>query len=224
MKTTNDKSATIAFSFIQLAFRDYIAARFLINNGFLLQGLTLSSTAIEKYIKVILVLNGKTKKEMKVHLNNVDKLKMELASCYYDVTRFMDDHFLDILGKMYTIRYYDDIIKPVTIGFFINQFLGELDYIVNIFETKIITGLKRADGGPIKTAYKRAIDDEDPSLFENNYILKGINKKEHMEKLDTGYFINIQPETLASGETEGFGRNIKNQYLGQISLINVKFQ
>jgi HEPN domain-containing protein len=224
MKTTNNKSSEIAFSFIELAFRDYIAARYLINNGFLLQGLTLASTTVEKYIKVILVLNGKTKREMQVHLNNINKLKIELANCYYDVTKLMDDRFLDILGKIYTIRYYDDIIKPVTIGFFINQFLGELDYIVNIFETKIITEIKRANGEPIKTAYKRAIDAEDPTLFENNYILLGLTKKEHMEKSDTGYALNIRPESLASGEIEAFGHNIINKYDGQIAFIDIQLQ
>jgi HEPN domain-containing protein len=223
MNTTNNKSVEIAFSFIQLAFRDYIAARFLINNGFLLQGLTLASTTIEKYIKVILILNGKTKKQMNVHLNHIDKLKKELAGCYYDVTKLMDDRFLDILSKIYTIRYYDDIVTPVTIGFFINQFLGELDYIVNIFETKVITDIKLNNGTILLTAYKRAINEEDPTLFENNYILNGLSKKEHMEKPDTGYAINIRPESLAVGENEVFGHNISNKYDGRIAYIDIKY-
>lgn len=223
MKTINNSSSETAFSFIELAFRDYIAARFLINNGLLLQGLTLASTTVEKYIKVVLILNGKTKKEMKVHLNNIDKLKKELADCYYDVTKLIDSRFLDILGKVYTIRYYDDIITPITIGLFINQFLGELDYVVNMFETQVITDVKRANGEIVRTGYKRAIDEKDPALFEGNYILNGLNKKDHMEKPDTGYAINIRPESLVSGEIEVIGQNVTNKYNGQIAFIDIKF-
>ena len=37
----------IAYSLIDVGYRDYIAARFLLNNRFTVQGLTLASTAIE---------------------------------------------------------------------------------------------------------------------------------------------------------------------------------
>ena len=35
---------------MELGYIDYIAARFLLNNDFMQQGITLSSTAVEKYI------------------------------------------------------------------------------------------------------------------------------------------------------------------------------
>src|SRR5690606_25191579 len=110
---------TQAYSLIQLGFNDYIAARHLINNGYILQGVTLASTAVEKYLKVILVSKGKTKKDIGVHLDRIDKLKQQLDECYADFTNKIDERFLEILGKAYKARYYDDIKAPITIGFFI---------------------------------------------------------------------------------------------------------
>lgn len=44
-----------------------------------------------------------------------------------------------------------------------------------------------------------------------------------MEQFDTGYAVNIRPESLATGEIEVFGYNITNKYDGQITLIDVMF-
>lgn len=46
---------------LDLGYRDYIAARFLLNNKFIIQGLTLASTALEKYLKSLIVLTSKEK-------------------------------------------------------------------------------------------------------------------------------------------------------------------
>lgn len=48
---------TTGYSFAELAYRDYIAARFLLNNHFIVQGLTLASTAVEKYLKAVIAFN-----------------------------------------------------------------------------------------------------------------------------------------------------------------------
>jgi len=45
------------YALMDLAYRDYIAARFLLNNHFIVQGLTLASTAVEKYLKAVIVFN-----------------------------------------------------------------------------------------------------------------------------------------------------------------------
>lgn len=217
-------AGTNAYSLIVLGYRDYIAARVLLNRNYIVQGLTLASTAVEKYIKVLLVANGLTKSQINVHLDKLDKLKAALSSCYYDITQKIDDRFLSILGKVYSIRYYDDIKQPVTIGFFVNQFVGELDYVINLFETIVITGLRNEHGNLISTPYHQAISDKDKDLFENNYILNGLSKKEHMEKEDTGFAIHVHPDTLAHGELTVTATKIKNEYDGRIWEINLKFQ
>ena len=50
-------------SLMDLGYRDYIAARFLLNNKFIIQGLTLASTALEKYLKSLIVLTSKEKEK-----------------------------------------------------------------------------------------------------------------------------------------------------------------
>ena len=44
---------------MDLGYRDYIAARLLLNNHMIIQGLTLASTSVEKYLKALIVFNLK---------------------------------------------------------------------------------------------------------------------------------------------------------------------
>ena len=161
---------------IMQAYDDYLASRFLLNNNFGMQGSILASTSIEKYLKAILiVLKGEF---AKVHLDNFIKLKSQFDDTEYGIIfDYIDRVFFDILGKAFTFRYYDNIIDPQTIGFFINQFLGELDFTVHLFEN-----LFRCDigGKEWKSPYKRAIDEKLKNLFDCNYILNKIDKKTFM--------------------------------------------
>jgi len=214
-----------AFSLISLGYDDYIAARYLIHGGYILQGVTLASSSVEKYLKAILAMYGKEKKDMGVHLNKIEKIKKLLADCYYDITEKIDSRFLKILGDAYNIRYYDDLKETVTIGFFINQFIGELDYTINLIETKVIEGVHDSNGKSISTAYKRDIEEKNVDLFLNNYILSGITKKEHMEKVDNGFGIFINPDYIISGNILVQAKNIYNSYDdGKITIIKMDFK
>ena len=52
-----------------LGYRDYIAARFLLTHDFLFQGAMLASTAVEKYLKAVLVSQGL---KARGHLDNLE--------------------------------------------------------------------------------------------------------------------------------------------------------
>jgi hypothetical protein len=212
-----------AFSLLQLGFNDYIAARHLINSKYILQGVTLASTALEKYLKVILVSKGKTKKDIGVHLDKIDKLKKHLDECYTDFTNKIDERFLQILGKAYKVRYYDDIKDPITIGFFTKQFLCELDYTIALFENVIYKDVKDEKGNQILTLYKRNVQERNPDLVLNNYLFSGMTKKDFMEQVDEGFCIYINPHRW-DGNILVEGRGIKNTYNGRITLINVNFE
>ena len=205
-------------TFISLGYRDYIASRFLLNNGYYFQGLTLASSAVEKYIKAVLALNEKNKK---VHLDNLSNLTNILSESYFDFTIYFDKRFMDFLGKAYQIRYYDKLKEPISIGFFVNQFLGELDFIIDFFENNVILELRDEKGFFFKSQYKREIDNINPDLFLSNYILNGITKKKHMEKPDIGVGMYFNPQST-NGEINVFGKDIVNEYDGIISEI--KFQ
>ncbi len=72
------KKQTVSSSLTDLGFRDYVAARFLINKEFIIQGLTLASTAVEKYLKAIIVVNLKEKERYNYHFDNFIKLRSVL--------------------------------------------------------------------------------------------------------------------------------------------------
>ncbi|MFT4155148.1 hypothetical protein [Parafilimonas sp.] len=117
---------------ISLGYRDYIASRFLLNNNYILQGTVLASSAVEKYLKAGLAMNGKRLK--KFHLDSLGQFKSLYSQTpYHMMFDVLDPVFLEILGKAYKYRYYDEntITKPDTIGFLINQFLGTLDFTVD---------------------------------------------------------------------------------------------
>ena len=195
-------------SLAELGYRDYIAARFLLNNRFIIQGLTLASSAVEKYLKALLVITANQEEKINVHLDNIKKLKNILAKYNIDVTENFDPVFQSILEKAYKIRYYDTLKKPIFIGFFLNQFIGELDYTIDSLE-------KRTN---INLLYTRAIRDKEPHLFKNNYILKKQSKKDFMEKPDFAFSIHIKIDSSVQTIETVMGKSgIRNKYDGCIT-------
>lgn len=196
-------------SLIDLGYRDYIAARFLLNNKFIIQGLTLASMALEKYLKSLIVLTSKEKEKYNYHLDNIEKLKNILARNYHDVTRKFDPVFLNILEKVYKIRYYDNLKEPLFIGFYLNQFIGELDDTIHSLEQLF----------PNTSPYTRAVKNNTHHLYENNFILNKLNKKEFMEKPDTGFSVRIAVGSQVFTESTVEGKDISNKYEGQIATF-----
>lgn len=80
-KKRNMTNNEFAYSLLSTGYDDYIASRRLLWNDYHMQGLTLASSAVEKYLKAILAVNGKTKKEMGVHLDRWDKLELLIKDC-----------------------------------------------------------------------------------------------------------------------------------------------
>jgi hypothetical protein len=204
----------IGSSLVDLGYRDYIAARFLLNNEFIIQGLTLSSTAVEKYLKALIVFTSTEKVRYNYHFDNLAKLKAILAKKGQDVTTKFDPVFLFILEKAYKIRYYDRLKEPIEIGFFLNQFIGELDSTVHFLETLDTPGL----------LYQRGIQKKDPHLYQNNFILNRQDKREFMEKPDTAVAINIQIGSSTTVEKHVVGRDVVNRYEGRLAIFTDPFE
>lgn len=206
-----------ARNLIMLAYDDYLCSRFLINNKFILHGVTSASTAIEKYFKAILMVKIGTVE--KVHLNKINKLRAQFKIAEYDeLFDYLDEVFLSILGKAYKFRYYDNIKEPDTIGFFVNQFLGELDHTVYKLEQLFI--VKKQNGSDWQSPYKKAINKKDQRLFENNFILNRIDKKEFMEEETDGFALFFDPYIYESYILEST-QKLPVQYNDKILPINV---
>lgn len=208
--TTWAERQLIGSSLIHLGYRDYIASRFLLNNELIIQGLTLASTSVEKYLKALIVFNSKEKEKINYHFDHLIKLQNLLEKNHYDVTKKFDPVFLNILQEAYKIRYYDNLKKPIKIGFFLNQFIGELDNTIHFLETSGANGLY----------YQQAIKNNDPMLYQNNYILGKENKKKFMERPDTAFAIHIQIGSSSHIEHNVVGKNIINKYEGRLAIFS----
>ena len=199
---------------VDLGYRDYIAARLLLNNHLLIQGLTLASTAVEKYLKAIIVFNLKKKEKCLFHLDRFKSLKKLLNKVNNDVTVEFDSVFLNILQDAFRIRYYDKINDPIFMGFYINQFIGELDYSIDFIERFISNS---QNNGKSMSKYFSAIKNNDAHLYENNYVLRKENKKEFMERTDIGFSIYINTGPEYHEEKIVKGGSTQKEYNGQIS-------
>ncbi|WP_373548401.1 hypothetical protein [Haliscomenobacter sp.] len=197
-----------------LGYRDYIAARLLLNNHLIIQGLTLASTSVEKYLKALIVFNLNNRERYNYHFDRFEKLKNLLDKVNKDVTGELDPVFLEILENAFKIRYYDKIEQPIFMGFYINQFIGELDFTIDFLENFIA---KPENGGASLSEYNRAIKNIDSILYENNFVLNKENKKDFMEKPDVGFSIHIQIGSVVQEEKIVKGGSIKNIYEGRIS-------
>lgn len=199
---------------MDLGYRDYIAARFLLNNHLIVQGLTLASTSVEKYLKALIVFNLNERENYYYHFDRFEKLKELLAKVNNDIISEFDPVFIEILENAFKIRYYDRIEKPIFMGFYINQFIGELDYTIDFIERFIAN---TQNGGEFISEYNRAIRNNDSHLYENNFILDKVNKKDFMEKPDIGFSIHIRIGSVIQDEKIVKGGITKNEYVGQIS-------
>ncbi len=202
------------YTLVDLGYLDYLAARLLLNNHLIIQGLTLASTALEKYLKAIIVFNLEQKEKYHFHLDRFESLKKLLVKVNNDITEEFDAVFLDILQNAFRIRYYDGIKEPIFMGFYINQLIGELDYTIDFLE-KFITNTQ--SGGKSISKYFSSIKNNDYKLYENNFILSNENKKDFMEKPDIGFSIYIRMSSIVQEEKIVKGGSTQNKYEGQIS-------
>ena len=156
--------------FLNIAYRDYLAARILLNSHLPAQGAVLASTAIEKYFKAILAFNGNESRGhlKKAHLNAIRNYDSKLWSV-------LNEEFLELLQKAYAMRYLDDLYQNFNLVIASREFLAELDHTVITIQEKF--NLKQ--GNKVRLSiYQNHLTKNDSNLFLNNHILNRIDKHE----------------------------------------------
>jgi hypothetical protein len=213
-----DNKTNLALGFVRTAYNDYIAARVLLNKGYTMQGVMLASTAIEKSFKAgISVLTGK--KEFG-HMDKFENFKAIIEEKGYGrLIELIDARFIDILIKAYKLRYYDTVQEPTVIGFFKNQFLGELDSAFSLFEKLYI--IDNEKGEKLLTPLQMDLKRMNPDLIENNWLALKMEKKTFMETGCEGFAVFIHPNNVYS-EINVSSRKMVLPYEGTMMLINVK--
>lgn len=208
----------LTLGLIRTGYNDYLAARVLLNKNHTLQGVILASTAIEKYFKALIVSHSGIYKY--VHFDRFDKIKKAVEDIGYDVIiKKMDPRFIEILIKAYKFRYYDNITRPTSLGFFKNQFLGELDQAIYWFDQALILS---NDEGAIYSPYRLDLQNKNLDLFENNWITQNpVDKKKFMETDCVGFAIYLHPRYLFA-EVNVSSEKMAIPYEGSMYLINVQ--
>ena len=189
-------------TYLDIGFRDYIAARVLINNGILLQGAILASTSIEKYIKAILMLN-KIASHKHLNMDLCGKLKNFDQALY----SALNESFLEMLIRCYKLRYIDDAPDHFSIVLIQFPLLAELDYTISKIEEKIHI---YQDGKKLVLSYRQMWNNKNPEFTTNNYVYLGISKNSFIETQESKvYCMRLDPNF-------GFPRsNIETYYTAE---------
>ena len=167
---TKSEFGTKVAEFLDIAYKDYLAARILLNSHLPVQGAVLASTAIEKYFKAILSFNGNESRGhlKKSHFNAVKNFDSKLWGA-------LNKEFLDLLQKVYALRYLDDLEQNFNLVIASREFLAELDYTAITIHKKFKLKKGQKD---IVTIFDEHLAEKDSRLSLNNHVLSGMDKQE----------------------------------------------
>lgn len=155
--------------FLNIAYKDYLAARVLLNAHLPVQGAVLASTAVEKYFKAILAFRGNESQGhlKKAHFNAVKNFDPKLWAA-------LSQEFVALLQRVYSLRYQDALEKNFNVVIATREFLAELDYTTVTIQESF--QLKQGDK-EATLMYHQDRKQSDPRLFLNNHVLSGIEKQ-----------------------------------------------
>jgi len=157
-------------NYLSLALDDYIAARLLLREGLLAQGVAVASTAVEKQLKALLAIHGIYSKK------HLDKgLLAKIRSVEPELGNYLSDDFIKFLGKGFSLRYAS--IDSGGFQIVINQYrtLIQLDAVILTIDGGFRLQLS---GAKIRTPLEQAIADKNPMVLEDNVHLETISMED----------------------------------------------
>jgi HEPN domain-containing protein len=162
-RTVASGAAETTLRWIRWADADYLGARLLLLNGLLVQGTALANTAIEKYLKAICSHSG-----MKIPHSHgiVDIYEKVLADKPTNLS--LNQDFLNLLEKGYTLRYPDDLQEGFNVALNQAKILAELDRsVLEITQRFVIT----INGKRIAMVFDEALAKQDHRFLTSNVVL-----------------------------------------------------
>lgn len=182
-----DRHAELILVWLGWADKDYVAARRLLLNAYLPQGAALANTALEKYLKTLLLLVGH--KIPRSH--DIVSLCEFLASPLPSLNT-VDGNFLKLLSKAYRLRYPDNLEIGFSISLAQPKLLVELDKTVH----HIRKGFKfeRSSGRPIQTWIDRLIETSDLDLLDKNCYFSNAQRAAVFNQLPNFYEMRVVAE------------------------------
>lgn len=168
------------------AYKEYLAARHLLNDNFLHQAAFFINTCIEKEFKAYLfALNVDVTVK-----HNTFKLYNILKSHKPNIEKKLNPDFLKIISKIYESRYYEDLGTRYNFVIIKNKFLAELDYTYSFLEPLSRFKLGRDKQIP-KTNFDIDKEQHNIFLYRNNYLLNKIDKSKFLNQSDVVYEFRI---------------------------------
>ncbi len=175
IKTKDEVDINKINSLINMSYEDFIASRILFKHNKLVQACILANTAIEKYFKALMEVNG-TKA-----FGNHDLTKQLpfIKNQFPRLFKKLNVSFLDQLTIIYRVRYISDLPSDYNFVIFQNKYQAELDYTYSVLEPIIRSDPKNSANS--KTKYENAVDTKDPDLWNLNYLLNKLDKVKFIE-------------------------------------------
>lgn len=212
-KTLKGGDAKKVIDFYSSGFSDYLAARVLINASLLPQGAVLASTALEKYLKGVMAVNGNASHGhlKKAHWESLKNYSKDLYNaCNLD--------FLRLCQKSYRLRYLDDVPNGYNLVIAQLEFLFELDKTVENFESIIAEGERPR----VYEGFKRM---QKPELFLNNVILGGPKSASAQANYQHVYEVRSSGTDLVEIRYESNGAETRPGFLreGLVTTDQVNF-
>jgi len=160
-------------------YEDYLAARLLILNDLLLQGINLANTSVEKYFKGIKSI---TQEQVPRHHDiTVSRFKNTLKNKFRRIHNNINYEFLEILSGAYKLRYFDEIEDGFEIHLYKWTFLAELDFLISSIENSFqIKKLKYSHEKNNRFLYDTSIENE--LLVKENYIISKTKKEIYLDR------------------------------------------
>lgn len=183
MKHRSPDEAKKILKWLRWADNDYIAARLLLEKDLITQGVILANTAIEKYLKSLLVLLGKEwPKGSKGH--NTNKLFNLVSRDIKGIS--LNKEFINLLHKAYKLRYPDTLKPGYNIVLSKYKILVELDY--SVFEIR--KGFKFTSNNPNSITSFDQLKNS-PQLTNNNCYYGSSNRAEVFQQKTKNYELRV---------------------------------
>lgn len=182
------KNAAIAARWLSWADQDYIGARALLLKRLIVQGSGLSNTAIEKYLKTVLIMKGIPFPRGRDG-HNVVLLNESLVGAGVDLK--LNAQYLNILTKAYRLRYPDDLEPGFNIVLEQMKMLTELDTTVHRIRRGF--GFKQGDRTR-QTKVDLLLEQKAPKLLERNSAFAECSRVELFSESSQVYELRILPD------------------------------
>jgi HEPN domain-containing protein len=185
MLRADSNAAEEAARWLAWADKDYISARVLLLRDLLVQGTTLSNTAVEKYFKTVCLLAN----AVFPRVHEVSKLAGIVRSAGVNLN--LNQGYLSLLSKAYKLRYPDDLKPGYNIVLSQPKLLTELDF--TAFEIRKGFGFQRSSGKQVQTYFDNLIARQDSALLDLNIAFSQARRDEVFGEKNKCYELRILP-------------------------------